>query len=380
MIRTTTDPRLRHGADTSVDSSRNREAELAALDRYPADNARLAAAPDGSYLDVSHPGNNATDPDFADRGPGHLGNGAAQAMAAMSAANALRDGFAAPLPPQPGAPASGRADLPTAALAGSAPAPGAASLLAGDGSFCPDWYKQFSDLEPYAASLAKFRRPEALAKSYAHLERLKGYPDPADLRRMEAFRLAVGLPEKAEDYHLTRPEGAADEIWNEDLAEDLAGVAYRYGVPARAMQALSERYSALGTRMLQHSREVEQQAIEQADASLQQEWGKQYEENMQDIGNFLSRLGHEAGVDVDGLMDNPALRANADFARLMLTAAKRTHEAPLHTGSTPDGPAEARRIAADPSHPLHEAYMRSNHPQHRYANEQYDRLAFGRRL
>ncbi|HIX88785.1 MAG TPA: hypothetical protein H9976_06690 [Candidatus Akkermansia intestinavium] len=392
MIRTTTDPRLRRGA-AEADAT----AAPDAPGTYPGDSA---AAAEGRYLDYHDPGSRYTGdaypgeryPDnadprsaLADRGPGspsaapreagYPSPRAAREAAAMDAAVALiarRDGSAAPLPPQPGA-------QPPAGPSG-APVSGAPGLLEGDGSFCPEWYKQFSDLEPYAASLAKFRRPEALAKSYAHLERLKGYPDPADPRRMEAFRLAVGLPEKAEDYHLTRPEGAADEIWDDALAEDLAGVAYRYGVPPRAMQALSERYSALGTRMLQHSREVEQQAIEQADASLQQEWGEQYEDNMQDIGNFLSRLGDEAGVDVAGLMDNPALRANADFARLMLTAARRTHEAPLHTGSTPDGPAEARRIAADPSHPLHEAYMRSNHPQHRYANEQYDRLAFGRRL
>lgn len=34
---------------------------------------------------------------------------------------------------------------------------------------------------------------------------------------------------------------------------------------------------------------------------------------------------------------------------------------------------EARRIESDPAHPLHEAYMDYNHPNHKYANEMYDR-------
>jgi hypothetical protein len=62
----------------------------------------------------------------------------------------------------------------------------------------------------------------------------------------------------------------------------------------------------------------------------------------------------------------------------MLEAAGLMDEAPLHTGGKPDNKQEAYRIAHDPTHPLHEAYMRTSHPQHRYANEQYDRLAFGR--
>ncbi len=253
-------------------------------------------------------------------------------------------------------------------------------LMAADGAFAPEWYSRFEDLQPYAATLAKFQRPEALAKSYAHLERLKGYPDPADAERMAAFRLAVGLPEQAADYSLTRPENTPDELWDEQLVNALAGVAHEYGVPARAMDALSERYTQEGCRMLAACHEAQQQAIEHADAELQQEWGRHYEGNMDKLVSYLNTLGARAGVNVQALMENPALRANADFARLMLAAASEVQEAPLREGIPADSRQEARRIAHDPSHPLHEAYMRTNHPQHRYANEQYDRLAFGRRL
>ena len=52
-----------------------------------------------------------------------------------------------------------------------------APLMNAEGAFEPGWFTRFEELQPHAATLSKFRRPEALAKSYAHLEKLKGYPD-----------------------------------------------------------------------------------------------------------------------------------------------------------------------------------------------------------
>ena len=280
-----------------------------------------------------------------------------------------------PAPAQLAMPAPA-ADAPPAALGSAEALP----LMDAQGAFAPEWYSRFEELQPYAASLARFRRPEALAKSYAHLERMKGYPDPADAKRMAAFRAVVGLPENAADYALVRPEGTPDEVWDETMAAAMAQVAYEYGVPARAMSALSEKYAGESRRLLDACRAHEQEAVEQADAELQEEWGRSYEGNMRLVGDFLHTLGQRAGVDVQAIMENPALRANADFARLMLAAATCLQEAPMRVGSGPDNKDEAYRIAHDPAHPLHEAYMRTNHPQHRCANEQYDRAAFGRLL
>lgn len=259
----------------------------------------------------------------------------------------------------------------------AAPAPAAepAPLMAEDGAFAPEWYSRFEELRPHAATLAKFRRPEALAKSYAHLERLKGYPDAGDAERMAAFRSAVGLPATAEEYELAKPEGAADAVWNPELAAELSRVAYEYGVPPRAMEALAARYAEQGQHWLQERAAAEQAAVQAADEQLQDEWGTHYEANMDAVGTFLARMAERAGVDAEALLQNPALQANADFAKLMLEAAQLTREAPLHEGNAaPDPRQEAYRIAHDPTHPLYGAYMRTAHPRHRYANEQYDRL------
>lgn len=272
---------------------------------------------------------------------------------------------------------------PTAATAAAEPQLPAEETLPpvtdAEGAFTPDWFRRFEELQPYAATLTKFRRPEALAKSYAHLERLKGYPEQEDAVRMAAFRRTVGLPATAEEYSLARPEDTPDELWNPALAASLSRVAYEFGVPPRAMEALTARYAEEGKRHMQENMQREQQALADADALLQDEWGSRYEENMDTVSSFLKTMGERAGVDLPALLQNPALRANPDFVKLMLETASVTREAPLHEGEPQDERHEAHRIAHDPTHPLHEAYMRTSHPQHRYANEQYDRLAFGRR-
>lgn len=275
------------------------------------------------------------------------------------------------MPPAEPAPA------PTPAAEPALPAPNP-PVTDADGAFAPQWYTRFEELQPYAATLAKFRRPEALAKSYANLEKLRGYPASTDSPRMAAFRQAVGLPESAQEFSLTRPADTPDEIWDDSLAASLARVAYEHGVPAPAMAALCEHYAQEGRLALQAAQVAQQEAVEQAESDLRADWGVRFDSNMNAVGTVLQTLGNRAGVDVAELMENPALRANADFARLMLAAASMVDEAPLHTGSAVNPRDEAYRIAHDPAHPLHEAYMRTSHPRHKYANEQYDRFAFGK--
>lgn len=267
-------------------------------------------------------------------------------------------------------------NVPTPQLPDETPTP----VMNADGAFNPGWFTRFEELQPYAATLSKFQRPEALAKSYAHLEKLRGYPDTADATRMAAFRASVGLPETGEGFLMERPQDTPDEIWNEELVQQLSGVAYEYGVPPKALAAMAERYASEGRRFMERCQMQNAEAVAQADAELQRTWGPAYERNMDTVMSFLRTMGERAGVNTDVLAENPVLRANPDFAKLMLEMAGLMDEAPMHTGQKPDRKDEAHRIAHDPSHPLHEAYMRTSHPQHRYANEQYDRLAFGRKL
>ena len=227
--------------------------------------------------------------------------------------------------------------------------------------------------------MAKFRRPEALAKSYAALERMRGYPGIENEKQMSSFRRSVGLPDDGADYKISRPEGAEDGVWDDALAGNLSALAYEYGVPAAAMDALAARYCEANREHLAHLQEDESVRVAEAEAALEKRWGRDFEDNMSAVKSVLVSLSNRAGVDLASLADNPALRGNADFAELMLEVSRVVDEPPMRRGAELNHKDEAYRIAHDRSHPLHEAYMTTHHPQHRYANEQYNLHAMRRR-
>ena len=73
--------------------------------------------------------------------------------------------------------------------------PTSSGLLGEDGSFVPELYSRFEELKGTEKSLAKFKTPEALARSYTELERLRRYPGVDNEEQMARFRQMAGLPD-----------------------------------------------------------------------------------------------------------------------------------------------------------------------------------------
>ncbi|MEG1507558.1 MAG: hypothetical protein RR138_00190 [Akkermansia sp.] len=255
------------------------------------------------------------------------------------------------------------------------------SLLEQDGAFSPDWYKKFDELQSAEKTLAKFKRPEALAKSYAELEKMHAYPSTEEPEKMALFRSLVGLPEKAEDYAIPCPEGIDTDCWDQNLAQEMSKIAYENGVPAQAMEALVQAYSKNYTQSLQGLEEQQRQAEQDTERALQEEWGRDTDRGKHQAAGTVRMLAQRAGVDPDTILDNPALGSNPDFIKIMRAAALMMDEAPLRRNdeASPTPSDELKRMESDENHPLHEAYMNVSHPNHKYANELYDRLAFGKK-
>lgn len=253
------------------------------------------------------------------------------------------------------------------------------SLLDEEGNFCPNWHQRYESLAEDSKALNKFKSPEALAKSYACLERMKKYPGIESSDKMIAFRRMVGLPDNQEEYSLEKPEGADEAFWDDGFAGQIAKVAYDYGVPPVAMEALGQTYYEAHRKAVQESEENEKARYEQADRILQEEWGNGYDSGMRQVALTIKKMSDRAGVSAELIMEDPAIGSNPAFIRMMREVARVMDETPLkgNEGALVSPDQEAKRIESDPTHPLHEAYMNYNHPNHKYANEMYDKLAFG---
>lgn len=261
------------------------------------------------------------------------------------------------------------------------PIPGLDGIISENGDFVPEWYKKFEELHGIEKSLAKFRSPAALARSYAEMEKMRRYPGMDQKDKMVVFRRMVGLPEKREDFILECPDGMPADNWNTNMASDMAGIAYEYGVPPQAMAALSQRYAVEYQKAAAEAQIRLEEQMGAAEESLQQEWGGSYERNMRQAAIMVERLSERAGIDAAELLDDPSFGGNSGFIRLMREVALMVDETPLkgEKREASESADEARRMESDPAHPLHEAYMNVNHPNHKFANEMYDRVIFRRK-
>ena len=107
---------------------------------------------------------------------------------------------------------------------------------------------------------------------------------------MARFRRLAGLPDSEEEYRLERPESTPESEWNAGLAERMARTAYRYGVPPEAMNALQETMAQAYDETREHMENARMEMEIQAEQSLQQEWGANYERNMGSIMQEMRRL------------------------------------------------------------------------------------------
>lgn len=257
----------------------------------------------------------------------------------------------------PAAPAS-----PAPAPAAPAPAPGGApSLLdpgnpggntpAADGR--PDWMpeKFWSEGKPNV---------EGLAKSYAGLEQLLGQKanavriptEQSTPEEVAAYRKALGVPEKVEDYQI-KPEQLPEGVeWNDDLAKPFAEIAHKHNIPPKAMSELVAKQAEIeAQRTGALAGQIEAKRNEGI-AELKQTFGDSFDRKLV----LAQRAAQTAGVDPNapGFSDPAVVKG---FVRL----AEMISEDQLTAPGTPTGPAGAQSRAKDiqtnPQNPLYAKYQ-----------------------
>lgn len=254
-------------------------------------------------------------------------------------------------------------------------------ILDPSGQFSQNWWESRPELSELGKTLKKFKSPEALAKSYAELEKIKSYPDPADEQRMKKFRSFLGLPDKEEEYKLTAPElkEGMESCWNSDLANKICSTAYKYAVPPIALQAIADAFMEEQIGYFENLDQEQNQELmklkEDNLATLKSHWGSQCKSKLEKASHTLQQLCMEADIDMAPLAHDPVIGSNPEFIRLMEHVGKLMQDNPLkgaekNAGTT--GLSDAQRMESDPSHPLYDAYMNYNHPNHEYANSVYD--------
>jgi hypothetical protein len=159
------------------------------------------------------------------------------------------------------------------------------------------WFDTFQSPEVKGWVESKgWKSPEAAAQSAWNLERYMGadkagrgvvWPkDETDVEGWNNVYAKMGRPDSPEGYGLTVPEGADDSF-----VKAITPIMHKYGVSKAQAAGLSEAYSQFAA---QQSEVMEAEWVEKSNAqfaSLQKEWGQDFEKNAEMARRALNYAG-----------------------------------------------------------------------------------------
>lgn len=234
-----------------------------------------------------------------------------------------------------------------------------------------DWRAALPEDIRAAPSMAKFKDPAELAKSYLEAEKLigrKGVVVPGENATPEevaAFRAALGVPDAPDGYGLAAPEGLPDGVWNEDSAKAFAAKAHELGIPPAAAKGLAEWFAKAQAEALG--------AAEPWQPVLEKEWGAKFQDNL----DLAQRAARQFGADEATLAKLASAAGDANVMRMFHrigAALGEDQPAGMATASAPMTGERAREAAlaiiGDKSSPYHQPL----HPEHRATVQKVTRL------
>lgn len=228
-----------------------------------------------------------------------------------------------------------------------------------DGAFIAGWTDRLpEELGDARKGLGKFKTFGEMARSHVNLEQKLGskatmiaMPGPdAKPEEVAAFRTAMGVPEKIEDYKVipdNLPEGVTvDEAQLKPFVE----AAHKLGIPPDAMKQLVALEAQREAQREAAVKTVAKEELQKGFAMLRSEWGDQYDTNI----GLAGKAAAVAGLDLEspGLTDPLVVKALAKIASLLDDDKFVGVGGRNGLGTTED----AKDIMTNSSNPLHAKY------------------------
>lgn len=234
------------------------------------------------------------------------------------------------------------------------------------GAFNKDWISHLPEaLKPAEATLSKYRSVADLAQAHHSLQTLLGKKANAIIpinekstpEEIAAYRKALGVPEKPEEYKL-KPEKLPEGVgWNDDNGKALAALAHKHNItPAAAKEIvqymLDGRSKEAQESVLQTQQRVQQEHAKNVGA-LQDLWKGDFEKNI----TLATRAALTVGLDPKhpGLADPEIVKAFVRFGQSM-SEDKLVRGDQQNGGNFGSPGALAKDIMTNPQNPMYARY------------------------
>lgn len=230
----------------------------------------------------------------------------------------------------------------------------------------------------------------ALAKGYVESQREIGRRErvpgkdakPEELQAFRARLVERGvLPTPVaspQDYGIARPETVPEALWNPELADSLASILHKHGIPKEAAPELL----ALHEQAITGSQNMLKTSEEQGMAALKAEHGEKFEERFEMAKRFVGMIfktpEEVAFADVTGLSNSPLflgpLLRLAPYAQQDSSFLQEIGR-PSGGMSTEEAVKEHTRVQTDPTHPQYEGYRKGDPKALAYVDSLYRQSA-----
>lgn len=233
----------------------------------------------------------------------------------------------------------------------------------------PHLAKRFSTLE------APFGSYASLEKQFSTGQKVILPTENSTPEEWDAFFAKTRGVEKEDDYKVEAPE-ALKTVLDAEAVKSFKGLAFKHGVPAKAVQALSEWYMQHTGKAIEGMQQQTAQTVETGMVELEQDLGprtgQKFKEAIAGVASFVKDLGGEE------LLNDHAFASNPKFIKMALKMKAMTKEAPAAGARAGAGEgmgqgdpmAKVQAIRADKNHP----YNIKGHPQHKAAVDEVNAL------
>jgi hypothetical protein len=195
-----------------------------------------------------------------------------------------------------------------------------------------------SDLRDHEA-LTHFGTVSDLVGSYLELTQkadgsIKIPGDDASKDEVKAYREAMGIPEKAEDYQIQVPEGG---IGDQEYLDSMKRQAHELGLSQTQAQAFYEKQSQSFTSYIEQAKKEQQQAVEKVTEEMKRELGDNYKPRMQAAQRVVKSV---MGEEFSQYLDESGLGNDARMIRAMIKLSDVISEDALPHGKAAGTPAK----------------------------------------
>lgn len=198
---------------------------------------------------------------------------------------------------------------------------------------------------------------------------------PAD--HWKQYREQKGLPVEPAGYGLERPQGLADELWDEAGVQEFADLALKHDASPELVKAAHEWWHnrlQTGASTAKEAQAQEWKEIELKEAqALGQMFGTQVDAKLRDFQAVAQEADVDPGLFTPGHEMFLGI-AGVKFASWLLDRLPRGEDGMVNKMGAPTGQGQynlewAKAVKMDPKHPDHAAWKDPRNPRHAEVNK-----------